>query len=182
VNDELRSLVDVGTAVDADQASSAVVVALPDGRIDMRGRTGSGNDADPGFVGQDRIGFSGEDGLSEAVGDIPRVRVGIPIKRPVDNVVVDFRAKRDRLRNREIDRIRSRAIPGRVLTRVDRVMAMRKKDGRAEWGGILRVLVGASRVLRDRKPVAAARRRRAEVPRYFGLDDRRIFCRPARQV
>ena len=136
VNDELRTLVNVGPAVDADQASAAVVVPLADDR-DRRGRTGPGDDADPGLIGQDRVDFAGEDGLRQTIGDIPRARAGILIKRPVDHIHVDSRAKGDRFRNREIEGVSGRAIPRRVLPRVDAVMAMRKKIGGLNGAGLL---------------------------------------------
>ena len=112
-------IVDVGAAVDADDAPAAVGVADADG-WDLRWNHAPRNDADPGLVAQNGVGFSGEDGLRQAVGDIPRARAGIPIKRPVDDVHFNLRANCDRFRNSEIDGIRRRAIPRPVLTRVQR--------------------------------------------------------------
>ena len=66
VDDDVRMVVDVGPAVDADDASAAVGVADADGR-DLRWNNAPRNDADPGLVAQNRVGVSGEDGLRQAV-------------------------------------------------------------------------------------------------------------------
>src|SRR5262249_25411078 len=85
MNDDLRMVGSVGATVNTDETTGAVCVA-GSRWWRLRRRATPGYDASPGLVGQDRITFSNEDSVRQAISDIRNSRARISVKRTVDNV------------------------------------------------------------------------------------------------
>src|SRR2546421_1735723 len=81
VDDDVRMVVGIGSAVDADETAAAVGIARPAG---LWRRAAPGHDADPRLVAQAGAVLADKDRLRQAVGNMRRADAGVAVERAVD--------------------------------------------------------------------------------------------------
>src|SRR5262249_24639293 len=84
VDDDLRVVVGVGAAVDADEAAAGVTLRRPGPPVQARAGDGTGHDAHPGLVAQNRAVFADEDRVGQPVGHRGDARLRVAVERPLD--------------------------------------------------------------------------------------------------